>query len=589
MKANPYDFKHYLQSLYRYNRVRLPVAFGLLFASGLTEGIGLMLLLPLLAAVGLESGTMASNPVSTFLNSALSTIDIQIGLAPLLAIFLLLILGRSVLIYCRDNYLYKMQLEFVDALGAQLHQAFGQARWSFLQQQRSSDFSHILTKDVFRLGIGTQLFLQAVVSLSLVSAYLLTSLYLSPSLTLLVILAGAILLWLLRGYRHRALKLGKEQTTSGQAVFASINEFLSGIKLVKSYGAEGHYLRYFKQAAESQRLKQLAFKRNSSSAQQGFQVGSAILLCLFFYIAIQVFEIPVSQLLVLTLIFVRLMPLLSGLQRNYEQLMHMMPAYASVMQLKQECLAAAESNIDTAETFNLQRHIRLKAASFAYKESSPVLQDVTLTIPAHQTTAIIGASGAGKSTLADMLAGLMLPNSGQLLIDDTPLTPLNLLAWRHQVAYVPQDVFLFHDTLRANMLWVNPDSDEDKLWDVLTLAAAKTFVSNLPQGLDTVIGERGIRLSGGERQRIALARALLRKPDLLILDEATSALDNDNEQKIRDSLNRLHGRMTIILIAHRMTTVASADRVLMVKDGTIGISEQTPIEKHYLAPEKAEE
>ena len=589
MKTNPYDFKHYLQNLYRYNRQRLPIAFGLLFAAGLTEGVGLMLLLPLLASLGLESGAMTGNPAATFTNNALSTIGIQIGLISLLVIFLILIVGRSILIYSRDNYLYKMQLEFVDTLGAQLHQVFGKAHWSFLQQQRSSDFSHILTKDVFRIGIGTQLFLQAVVSLSLVSAYLLTSLYLSPYLTLLVILAGAILLWLLRGYRHRALKLGKEQTTSGQTVFASINEFLSGIKLVKSYGAEGHYLRYFKQAAESQRLKQLAFRRNSSFAQQSFQVGSAILLCLFFYVAINVFETPVSQLLVLTLIFVRLMPLLSGLQRNYEQLMHMLPAYASVMQLKQECQAAAEPTMGTSEGFNLQRHIQLQDASFAYKKSSPVLQSVDISIPAHQTTAIMGASGAGKSTLADMLAGLILPNTGQLLIDDTALTPQNLLNWRHQVAYVPQDVFLFHDTLRANMLWVNPDADDEKLWEVLELAAAKTFVTKLPQGLDTVIGERGIRLSGGERQRIALARALLRTSDLLILDEATSALDNDNEQKIRDSLNRLHGKMTIVLIAHRMTTVASADRILMVKNGRVEISKPPPIEYNYLDRENTEE
>ena len=148
----------------------------------------------------------------------------------------------------------------------------------------------------------------------------------------------------------------------------------------------------------------------------------------------------------------------------------------------------------------------------------------------------------------------------------------NLLNWRNQVAYVPQDVFLFHDTLRANMLWVNPQASDESLWEVLELAAAKSFVSKLPQGLDTVIGEHGIRLSGGERQRIALARALLREPNLLILDEATSALDNDNGQKIRDSLNRLHGKMTIILIAHRMTTVESADRILMVKDGKIEVS-----------------
>ena len=574
MNPKHYDINHYLRSLYQYNKARLPIALGLLFAAGLTEGIGLILLLPLLASTGLESGAISNNPISTLINNSFAAIGISPGLLPLLVIFLLLILGRSVLSYYRDTYLHKMQLEFVDALGAKLHESFGKARWSFLMQQRSSDFSHILTKDVFRVGIGTQLLLQAIVSLSLVSAYLLTSFYLSPYLTFLVVLAGAFLLWLLSGYRKRALKLGKEQTVSGQAVFASVNEFLGGIKLVKSYNAESHYLRYFKQAAESQRSKQLAFRRNSSFAQQSFQLGSAVLLCLFFYCAIELFKTPMSQLLVLSLIFVRLMPLLSGLQRNYEQIMHMLPAYAAVSELKQACEAEAEVGIDASEPLNLQRSIQLREMSFAYKEDGRVFDRVNVTIPAHQTTAIIGASGEGKSTLADILAGLMLPDAGEVLIDSSPLSEQNLLNWRNQVAYVPQDVFLFHDTLRANMLWVNPQADDETLWEVLELAAAKPFASKLPRGLDTVIGERGIRLSGGERQRIALARALLRKPDLLILDEATSALDNENEQKIRDSLNRLHGKMTIVLIAHRMTTVASADQVLRVKDGQVMIEDE---------------
>ncbi|PWQ92598.1 ABC transporter ATP-binding protein [Leucothrix pacifica] len=547
------------------------MAFGLLFAAGLTEGIGLMLLIPLLASIGMETGMTANIAFVDSLRDVLAVLGIPLELLSLLIIFFALILGRAILSYYRDTYLYRMQLEFVDAFAVQLHESFGKARWSFLMQQRSSDFSHVLTKDVFRIGIGTQLFLQAVVSLSLISAYLFTSLYLSPYLTLLVIAAGALLLWALRGYRLRALQLGKEQTVSGKAVFASVSEFMDGIKLVKSYGAEKHYLRYFKQAADSQRSKQLAFRRNSSLAQQIFQVGSALLLCLFFYLATEVMQVAVSQLLVLTLIFVRLMPLLSGLQRNYEQITHMLPAYAAAMELMQACQAETEVRSLCAEPLVLEQSITLDNLSFAYKRADSILQQVTISFPAHQTTALVGPSGAGKSTLADILAGLMLPNSGHVLVDGTSLSEQNLLTWRSQVAYVPQDVFLFHDTLRANMLWVDPEVSEKKLWEVLELAAAKTFVEKLPQGLDTVIGERGIRLSGGERQRIALARALLRKPDLLILDEATSALDHDNEQHIKDSLMRLHGKMTIVLIAHRMTTVASADRLLVVRDGKITI------------------
>lgn len=566
MKTTQNDFQGYLQTLYHYTKKQLPIGFGLLLAAGITEGIGLMLLIPLLASLGLADNATDSNPVAAAIHNVFSYLGISSELFFLLGVFLLLIAGRAILVYWRDNYLLKIQLEFVDKLRIHLHEAFGKARWPFLMQQRSSDFSHILTNDISRIGFGTQLFLQAVVSLSLISAYLLTSLYLSPYLTLLVILAGSLLMWLLRGYRSRALVLGKEQTLTGKEVFASVNEFLDGIKLIKSNNAEPYYLDYFTKTTSSQRQKILRFKHHQSFAQQSFQVGSAVLLCLFFYVAIELFDMAVSELFVLTIIFVRLMPLLSNLQRNYEQIMHMLPAYSTAMQFKYDCEQAAETPTQLTQSFTLKQQIALQDVSFSYKSESTVLEQININIPANKTTAIMGESGAGKSTLADLLAGLMLPNNGQIVIDNTPLTEQNLLTWRNQVAYVPQETFLFHDTLKANMLWINPTADDDKLWEVLELAAARSFVEKLPQGLETVIGEKGIRLSGGERQRIALARALLRKPALLILDEATSALDNANEEKIRDALNRLHGSTTIILIAHRLTTVASADQIITIKD-----------------------
>lgn len=555
----------YLQTLYQHTYTRLPLAFGLLLVVSITEGIGLMLLLPLLASIGVDTDMTLQNPMVLTLKNAVVTLGLPPDLVTLLGIFFLLMLLRAIASYWRDIYLLKMQLEFVDTLRAQLHEAIGKAQWSFLVKQRSSDFSHTLTTDISRIGVGTYVFLQALVSLSVVGVYLLTSLYLSPLLTLLVMVAGGGLLWVFKGYHQRAMQLGKEQTTTGKAVLASVSEFLGGIKLVKSYGAETHYLNYFNQAAIAQRDKQLAFKRNSSLAQQGFQTGSALLLCLFFYVAIAILQIAVSQLLVLLLIFVRLMPLLSGLQRNYEQINHMLPAYAEAMRIKQQCEQATEIPTIIPSHFTLVQGMELRDVTFTYQSETPVLQEVNSLIPASQTTAIMGASGAGKSTLADLLAGLMLPDKGKVLIDGESLTEHNLLAWRNQVAYVPQEVFLFHDTLRANMLWVNPSADEAMLWEALELAAARAFVVQLPQQLDTVIGERGIRLSGGERQRIALARALLRKPTLLILDEATSALDHQNERTIKDSLKRLHGKMTIILIAHRLTTVESADQILMVQ------------------------
>jgi ATP-binding cassette, subfamily C, bacterial len=192
-----------------------------------------------------------------------------------------------------------------------------------------------------------------------------------------------------------------------------------------------------------------------------------------------------------------------------------------------------------------------------------------LTIPAGKTTAIVGPSGAGKSTIADLVMGLIQPDEGRVLVDERPLRPEQRRAWRSKIGYVPQDTFLFHDTVRENLLWARPDARDEELREALRLAAAEDFVFRLPEGMETVLGDRGVRLSGGERQRLALARALLRKPSLLILDEATSNLDSENERRIQSAIEKLHGSMTILIITHRLFTTRSADVIYVLEQGRL--------------------
>jgi ATP-binding cassette subfamily C protein len=180
----------------------------------------------------------------------------------------------------------------------------------------------------------------------------------------------------------------------------------------------------------------------------------------------------------------------------------------------------------------------------------------------------MGASGAGKSTLADVLMGLLQPDDGCLCVDDVRLDGATRMAWRRSVAYVPQEVFLFHDSIRNNLLWGYEAASEAELITALKRAAAD-FVFDLPAGLNTLVGDGGVRLSGGERQRIALARALLKRPSLLILDEATSALDLESEARVRRSIENLHGDLTVVIIGHRLPTLEHADQVVVLDQGRI--------------------
>jgi ABC-type multidrug transport system fused ATPase/permease subunit len=184
-------------------------------------------------------------------------------------------------------------------------------------------------------------------------------------------------------------------------------------------------------------------------------------------------------------------------------------------------------------------------------------------------TAIVGRSGAGKSTLIDLLMGLITPESGDVQIDNIKLTGENLPNLRKSISYVSQDPFLFNATIRENLLIIEHNASDGEIWEALEFSAAADFVRELPNGLDTLIGDRGIKLSGGERQRLVLARAILRKPKILILDEATSALDTENESKIQEALERLKGSMTIVVIAHRLSTIRNADQVIVLDQGEI--------------------
>jgi ATP-binding cassette subfamily C protein len=257
-----------------------------------------------------------------------------------------------------------------------------------------------------------------------------------------------------------------------------------------------------------------------------------------------------------------------------------LPAFGELTAVINDCARAAEEEgLQSASSSPVRRRpalsdrLCLDGVCFSYRrpDGQPVevLHGVTLEVPARATTALVGPSGAGKTTIADLAVGLLVPTSGRVLIDGAALAGELIPRWREEVAMVPQDVFLFHQSIRANLLWAQPGASEGDLWRALALASAEAFVRQLPDGLDTVVGDRGERLSGGERQRVALARALLREPALLVLDEATSSLDAGNETAILDALAMLHGRMTMLVIAHQHSTLRDADQVITVADGRV--------------------
>ena len=226
---------------------------------------------------------------------------------------------------------------------------------------------------------------------------------------------------------------------------------------------------------------------------------------------------------------------------------------------------------DEDEKLDVKESIEMKDITYAYPNTERLIFDhADLKIPVGASVGIVGTSGAGKSTVVDILLGLLEPSTGHIYADGVDVKETgNYRKWLKNIGYIPQMIFMLDDTIRKNVAFGVPEDkiDENRLWEVLKEAQLDEFIKTLPEGLETGIGERGIRLSGGQRQRIGIARALYNDPEVLILDEATSALDNDTEAAIMESINRLHGRKTLIIIAHRLQTIEKCDIVYRVEDG----------------------
>ncbi|WP_405045395.1 ABC transporter ATP-binding protein [Paenibacillus sp. TAB 01] len=355
-----------------------------------------------------------------------------------------------------------------------------------------------------------------------------------------------------------------------------ITDQLNGIKDIKSNMLEASRIRWLEDWSERIGGERLEHTRIRMNSQLCYKLAASVIIGCFIYFSVVSFRMQGEQVLLIVLIFSRLWPRFIGIQANLQQIAAAVPAFTALRELQKECFDATEiSGGGAAEhdvkPLQIASGIECRNLSFRYEGSAGAyaLRGIQLHIRPKEMTAIVGPSGAGKSTLVDILMGLLQPESGQVMIDGQPLTGRNLLSLRRSIGYVPQDPLLFNGTIRDNLLMMEPHATEEELYEALHFAAAGEFVARLPQGLDTMIGDRGIRLSGGERQRLVLARAILRKPSILVLDEATSALDMENEAKIQEALDRLKGHMTLIIIAHRPSTIRNADQVITLEQGRL--------------------
>ncbi|TGV09566.1 ABC transporter ATP-binding protein [Mesorhizobium sp. M8A.F.Ca.ET.173.01.1.1] len=544
-----------------------------LILGSLTEGISILLLIPLLHLVGRADQDFAVRlPNIDFVRWLVPGGTLQ--LTTVLCALVGLVAVQAAFNRFKSVYMARLLFDFINRLRMNLFESIGKARWGVFTRMRGSDLDHALTGDIDRVQGAAFSLLMLVQIAVLLAGYLVISMFISPVMTAFAVVIGIVMFIALQPFRSRATAFGRILTSNRQDQYRTVSEFLGGIKVAKSLNVEGSYFAQLQATLEKMKADNIAYVRNSSIGTAVFQVASVVGLSVFVYVALVRFNLSLAEIVVLLLVFMRIAPRFMDMQTQAQQVLINLPAYTAMRSLQARFDAEREpGHIESgdARKLALDTGLNIRDVSFAYDGGAgkAVVSDVTFGLPAGKVTALIGPSGSGKSTIADMLLGLLEPTAGKILVDGVEVDAGNRRRWRDQVAYVPQDVFLLHDTIAANLRLAAPQASNDELWTALRAAHAGEFVERLDLRLETVVGDRGVRMSGGERQRIALARALLRKPSLLILDEATSALDWQNQSLIAKSIDGLRGSMTILTIAHRPSMIAFADWVVAMEDGRV--------------------
>ena len=479
---------------------------------------------------------------------------------------------RAVFNYLAGIYVRKAEVSLTDRLYKKIFEQLQAVSLSFFSKVKAGNLINTLTAEVGQLQNAINQIGFVVSKGSVIIIYAVVALWISWPLTLTAVLLFSLTATGLSTLNGRIREASFPVSKARGRLTSVIGEFISGIRTVQAFATQDFERQRFYQACDDYADAAIeVVKRTNAVRPLAEAIGSTILISMIIagmtiFVSNGVLE--VASLLTFLFVLFRMVPAIQELNGVAANLSAIQGSVQNIQDLLRTDNKPYIENGYKAFA-GLQHSIEIVAMSFGYDLNSPILKNITLTIEKGQTVALVGASGAGKSTLADLIAHFYEPTEGKILLDGTNLKEFDISSVRRRMAIVSQDTFIFNASIRDNIAYGSPQATDTEVWAAAESANAKDFIKDMPKGFDTILGDRGVRLSGGQRQRIAIARALLRNPEILILDEATSALDSVSERLIQQSLEKLSVGRTVIAIAHRLSTIANADKVIVMDKGKI--------------------
>lgn len=537
------------------------------FFSGILEGIGANALIPLFSFF-IEGGDQGSDPISKFLKSGFAYFNIDFSLKQILIFICLLFIFKAIVLIICSYISIRISTDYEEKTKSNLFENNLKASWPYLLNQKLGHLETVIVTDV---RYSTVLFRQISMTIMILTSllmYVVIAINISFSITLTTLALGGILFLLLKPLIYRTRVIAKKAEKLNKEISHLVNENIIGAKTIKTMFVADKVIKSGRKYFNLFKSYQIKIFLLKDATGYLLQPISLIFICAVFAFSYKTSNFSLPALIAIIYLIQRIFQYIQQLQANLHAVNEAVPYLKNVLSYKEKAVKNKEEKGGIGH-FNFNKVLEFRNIKFLYNKDREILTDISFNIKKGEMVGLIGPSGAGKTTIADLILRLLTPASGKILLDKKNIADINIKEWRKNIGYVSQDIFLMNDTIANNIKFYNNSITDKEAEEAAKMANIYDFIASCPDKMDTVIGERGVKLSGGERQRIIIARVLAHKPEFLIFDEATSSLDNESEMKIQKVIENLKGKITVLAIAHRLSTVVNSDRLLVLEKGRI--------------------
>ena len=561
-------YKDFWNSIVEYGRLRL-LAFicGLTIFVSVLEALNIGLLIPLLETLSGSQGG-STHWISSGISDVFGTLGIPVTLGAILVVLAVIVVTNAVLKYIRYIMGQMVRIDFTVWNRSNNMKKLMNADLNYFHNEKLGVLTDSLTTQAQAPGDSLYHVTEIISAVGILLMYIVTAILISPELTGIAVGMMAITFLAMQSYISKAKAIGSARAIRENELQVSAVESLSGIHLIKSFMVGQLRWQDFYERSEKVADSARGLARNHSQMLVLQELILFALVAIIIYLGVSVLDLGIAVMVALLFTLYRLMPQVSLINNRRHGLAASLAAVQRVNEIIGEAVppkvVSGERQFDS-----LNSEIEFHSVGFSYNGGGHVLNGTSFAIEQGKMTAIVGTSGAGKSTIINLLLRHYDPVEGQIKIDGVDLKEFDLDSWRKHIGLVNQDVFLFNDTIVNNITMGRSDYSYEEVVDASKKAYADQFIQQLPHGYQTAIGDRGSNLSVGQRQRIALARAILTKPNILILDEATSSLDSESEQLIQEYISSIKGTCTMVVVAHRMSTIRDSDKIVVLQEGGI--------------------